>query len=100
MSDTTTTSASTTVSSITTDSQTILNTVNTLLPTLEALSPAVAQNAQLISLITSSAAALIPLINLIPVGGTITVQAQAAQLTRVYSILAGSPVGPEWKIQV
>jgi hypothetical protein len=83
------------------DSQVLLNAINSLLPVVENYVPAAKGNAQNIQLGVSAAQSLVSLISLIPAGGTITPEAQAAQFARVYKILAGDLLsGPEWVKQV
>lgn len=75
--------------------------VNSLTPLLSSYFPAVGSNQQLISIGTSAAQSLAALVSSIPIStGTITVQQQAALLSKIYSLLAGSELAnPEWKIQ-
>lgn len=89
-----------TLNTVSLDGQIVLNSVQNILPAIEALVPAAKDNAQLIQLSLSAATGLLSLIKDIPIGGSVSVQAQAVQLVRIYSILAGSPVGSEWIKQV
>jgi uncharacterized protein (UPF0333 family) len=89
-----------TIQTVQLDSQLVLQAVQAALPAIEALIPAAGQNAQTINLATSAAAALLPLLSNIPTGGIISVQDQARQFARIYSIIAGTPLtGPEWQKQ-
>jgi hypothetical protein len=89
-----------TTQQITVDAQIILDAIKNITPAVEALVPAAKDNSELIALATSAASALIPLINLIPTGGAVTVEEQAAQYAKVYTILAGGTLtGPQWQKQ-
>ena len=89
------------IATIQVDSQVLLKTINSLLPIVENYVPAAKGNAQNIQLGVSAAQALVSLISLIPVGGTVTVAEQAAQYARAYKILSGDLLsGPEWQKQV
>jgi len=75
--------------------------VNALLPVLSAYIPAVASNAQLVTLGTSALTSLATLIANLPIStGTISVAQQSALLAQIYTILSGSELaGKEWVVQ-
>lgn len=86
---------------VTVDLQAALNIINAFLPLVTALDPALAKDSPQIQLGVTAAQALLPLIQSLPTSGAITPQIQAAQLAKVYSILAGPELSKsEWTVQV
>ena len=91
---------SNTIQNIQVDSAVAINLINNILPILEAYVPAVGANAGTINLGISAAAALLPLLSQIPTSSSVSAAEQAAQYARVYAVLSGKPLGPEWIKQI
>lgn len=93
--------ATTTQTTIAVDVQNLSQVINTFIPVLAAFSPAVANNAQLVTLGTSALTSLATLISNLPIStGTISVAQQSAILAQIYTILSGTELsGKEWVVQ-
>lgn len=73
--------------------------VNTQLPLLKLILPAVAAAGGPVTLGIAAAAALLPLIRALPVGGLVDAETQQKLMDEVNDIVSGKAFeGPEWQI--
>jgi len=85
------------IQTIEVDGEKLIAFVNNVLPVLETAVPALAAAGGPVGLGVSAAAALLPLLEQIPIGPTYTVEMQQNILNRVQAITLLDFSGPQWK---